>query len=192
MSWYSKFLIIVTVVAICLFAIDVLSSVNDVANPIVVVHVDSAWEGAERVAEAVNQMAVGYNTVYLLAVDENWRETTLVDFEPTKVVIAPGGEWQGVKTYVAVMVGGYTRACFKNAASAMVQQNKEVLLALPMECVYHNSKETLDEYYQSNWGQDPEGFLDYMHTCALEFGFENPVVEISLRTIWIEEKVGGG
>jgi hypothetical protein len=157
-------------------------------KPLVVVHVDSVWEGAEIVAIGVNMLSKEFNTVYLLVDHENWRKTTLVDFEPTQVVIAPGGDWEGVKTHVAVMVGGYLRTCFKNAARAMVQQNREVLLVLRMEYIYHNSKETLYGYYQSEWKNDRQGFLDYMQVCAKEFGFQNPLVTMKSRTIRMEEK----
>jgi len=159
-----------------------------VDHPLVVVHVDSVWEGAERVADGVNLLSQEFGIVYLLVDNEDWRETTLVDFEPTEVVVAPGGQWSGVKADVAVFVGGYLRGCLTEAARAMVKKNPDVLIILNMEYVYHGPSRTLYQQYESNWKNDDDGFIRYITTCAKAFGFKNPTVILHNESLRIQEK----
>jgi len=159
--------------------------------PLVVVHVERHWDGAAKVAGEVVSLARG-REVYLLTTEPgNWRSTSLVPtVKPSKVVVAPGGEWEGLALPGgrAEFCGAYLRACLATAASAVVRRSPGVTIVLPMRCVLHGENRTLEEVLRSNWRGDADAFLSYMEReVAPSFGLSQPVASFEGNSLLLRE-----
>jgi len=159
--------------------------------PLVVVHVERHWDGASRVAGEVASLAKG-REVYLLTTEPgDWRFVSLMpSIEPYKVVVAPGGEWEGLALPGgrAEFCGVYLRACLATAARAVVRRSPGVTIVLPMRCVLHGESRTLEEVLRDNWRGDTDAFLGYMEReVAPNFGLSQPVALIEGASLLLRE-----
>jgi len=159
--------------------------------PLVVVHVERQWSGAERVASGIASLARG-REVYLLTTEPgDWRSTSLMpSIKPSKVVVAPGGEWEGLALPGgrAEFCGAYLRACLATAARAVVRRSPGVTIVLPMRCVLHGESRTLEEVLRDNWHGDADAFLGYMEEeVAPNFGLSRPVASIEGGLLLLRE-----
>jgi hypothetical protein len=133
--------------------------------PLIIVHLESQWEGAIRVANEI--AAMKNKTIYFVATNEEWKtEPLLPDLVPDHVVVAPAGEVNQQLPRKAVVAGGYFRACFANVVRCIAEGNDEpVEIHIPMKAVYHTSRRTLYEHYKSNFRTEEE-FLEYIGVIA--------------------------
>ncbi|MBW2561415.1 MAG: hypothetical protein JRE40_11250 [Deltaproteobacteria bacterium] len=150
-------------------------------HPLVIVHVESQWAGAARVAQEVTLLADSRKSIIMLTTDcgPAWAACSEVpEIQPSEVIAAPGGYWDGIDDPVVEFCGGYFRGCLANAVKATVRRNPDVTVILPMKAVYHGSKRTLYEYRMFNYKGDGDGFLRYVESVAGEFGFTSLRVEV--------------
>jgi len=159
--------------------------------PLVVVHVERHWDGAAQIAGEVASLA-RRREVYLLTTEPgDWRSTSLVpSIKPSKVVVAPGGEWEGLALPGgrAEFCGAYLRACLATAVRAVVRRSPGITIVLPMRCVLHGENRTLEEVLRSNWRGDTDAFLSYMEReVAPNFGLSQPVASIKDASLLLRE-----
>lgn len=110
--------------------------------PLIVVHVEPEFGGAELVVPAVREQAKGRTCVEVL-VDGPESKPYLGRVWGRRVV-APGGIWEPPRPYPATveMAGGYLNACLENAALCLADSGTKVIVLRP-ECVYYTSRRTL-------------------------------------------------
>lgn len=160
--------------------------------PLVIVHAESQWSGAARVAQEVTLLADGRKDVIMLTTDDSiWTANSEVpEVQPSEVIAAPGGHWEGINDDTVEFCGGYFRGCLANAVKATVQRNPDMTVVFRMKAVYHGSKRTLYEYQRFNYKGDQDGFVRYIEDIAGEFGFKNPHITIDgERLVLVERKV---
>ncbi len=159
--------------------------------PLVIVHIETQWSGAARVAQEAAMLAAGRENIIMLVTDDgdHWAAASEVpEVRPSEVVAAPGGLWRGIGDDTVEFCGGYFRGCLANAVRVTVQRNPDVTVVLPMKAVYHGSKRTLYEYQMSNYKGDRDGFVRYIESLAREFGFTNMRVTIDGDRLVLAEK----
>jgi len=118
----------------------------------------------------------------LISAPGDWRSATLIpSVRPVKVLLAPGGEWEGLSLPGATVefCGGYFRGCLANAVAAVVRRSPGVTVVFPLRGVDHGPSRTLEEVLKDNWRDDVAGFLRYIERVSPDFGFSE--VEVTLE-----------
>lgn len=155
-----------------------------------VIHVESDFSGAARVAQEITISALKHKQVHILTSEDiDWRSNTEVPaLNPTHIEHAPGGEHEIAGKKKVTMSGGYFRACFANAVMCLLNNSTEKLeVHMPMKEIYFGAKRTLYEQYLINFDNEKD-FLVYLNKIATEqFGFDNPHIKICDDTIIMEE-----
>lgn len=139
----------------------------DKSIPLVIVHVESQFDGAARVAQEITIIANDRINIYLLKdSSEDWLKTTEVpEVNPQTISDSPAGVNDiKLKENQVIVTGGYFRACFKNAIVSLTDSNnsKELEVIIPMKAVYFGEKRTLYEYYLHNYKSNWPDFKKYM------------------------------
>ena len=113
---------------------------------VVVVH-PSGFEGSEQIYDFANIFLKENDNIYWIksSPEDTWPFKTSYDF----VLEGPAGYFELEMKGQVYVLGGYYRACYKNAITCL-NTNKDLKIVIPIEGVYYGTKRTLKEQIEAN------------------------------------------